>query len=117
MEALREQLLARMGLLRKLADSLALLDMLCSLAAAAQDGGEGYARPQCTREGPIAIVKGRHPLLEQRCGVEFKPNDTYLSDCSSMHVIMGPNMSGKSTYIRQVRLPHCVVSFLTACLP
>ena len=52
--------------------------------------------------GPIAIVEGRHPVLEALSERPFQPNDTFMADTSSFHVIGGPNMAGKSTYLRQV---------------
>ncbi|PSC68890.1 DNA mismatch repair MSH4 [Micractinium conductrix] len=108
-------------LLHRLVDSLALLDMLAGFAAVASGagvkGGRGggassdrqYVRPVLTQGGPLALVEARHPLLE--CldeGAPFQPNDTFLALNSSLHIITGPNMSGKSTYLRQVAL--CVVA-------
>lgn len=101
LDSLRARLLRRLPLLNKLADNLALLDMLCAFAKAVRSSGKEYVRPRCTERGPIAILKGRHPLLEQQEAAEFQPNDTYLAECSSLYVIGGPNMSGKSTYLRQ----------------
>ena len=103
LDGMRSRILDRVVLLHKLTDNLALLDMLCALAAAVQDGAGEYVRPRCTEGGPIAIVQGRHPLLERAEGIDFQPNDLYLADCSSFHIIGGPNMSGKSTYLRQAR--------------
>ncbi|KAK9808717.1 hypothetical protein WJX72_002463 [[Myrmecia] bisecta] len=93
-----------LGTLHKLLDNLSLLDMLCSFAhvAAASDGS--YVRPRCTKHGPIAVMGGRHPILEQLEDQGFKANDTYIADCSSFLIVTGPNMSGKSTYLRQVAL-------------
>ena len=52
--------------------------------------------------GPIAIVEGRHPIIETREEMSFQSNDTYMAEASSFHIITGPNMAGKSTYLRQV---------------
>ena len=52
--------------------------------------------------GPVAIVEGRHPIIETRDDMCFQANDTYMADASSFHIITGPNMAGKSTYLRQV---------------
>ncbi|KAL0020849.1 hypothetical protein WJX77_001177 [Trebouxia sp. C0004] len=90
--------------LHKLIDNLALLDMLCSLAGVVSRSSEPYVIPQCTQAGPIAIVEGRHPIIETRDGMSFQPNDVYLAEASSFHIITGPNMAGKSTYLRQVAL-------------
>ena len=103
LDGVRSRILDRVVLLHKLTDNLALLDMLCALAAAVQDGAGEYVRPRCTEGGPLAIVQGRHPLLERAEGIDLRPNDLYLADCSSFHIVGGPNMSGKSTYLRQAR--------------
>ena len=52
--------------------------------------------------GPVAIVEGRHPVIETREEMSFQSNDTYMAEASSFHIITGPNMAGKSTYLRQV---------------
>lgn len=55
--------------------------------------------------GPIAIVEGRHPIIESRDDMSFQCNDTFMAEASSFHIITGPNMAGKSTYLRQVCPP------------
>ncbi|DBA95622.1 TPA: hypothetical protein ACH3X3_013469 [Trebouxia sp. C0006] len=90
--------------LHKLIDNIALLDMLCSLATVVSRNSEPYVIPQCTQTGPIAIVEGRHPIIETRDDMSFQSNDTYMAEASSFHIITGPNMAGKSTYLRQVAL-------------
>lgn len=100
-----------LGLLRKLLDSIALLDMLCSFATIATTSSKKYVRPKLEDNGPVAILQGRHPVHELRQGVDFQPNDTYITTCSSCHIITGPNMSGKSTYLKQVA--QCSVKFQT----
>lgn len=52
--------------------------------------------------GPLAIVDGRHPTLEAAMEGIFQANSTYLAETCSLHIITGPNMAGKSTYLRQV---------------
>jgi DNA mismatch repair protein MutS len=66
----------------------------------------GYACPRLTGENSITIVNGRHPVVERSLVDErFVPNDTYLSNQDAQLIILtGPNMSGKSTYLRQVAL-------------
>lgn len=76
--------------------------MLCSFATITATSSKKYVRPKLVENGPIAILQGRHPVQELRQGVEFQPNDTYITTCSSCHIITGPNMSGKSTYLKQV---------------
>ncbi len=83
---------------------LARLDALLGLAEAALAGG--YVRPRINDDGRIEIRDGRHPVLEAvQVDAPFVPNDTRLdSDTRQIGLITGPNMAGKSTYIRQVAL-------------
>ena len=86
------------------ADALANIDVFSSLAEVAVR--YSYVRPELTADNEIVITQGRHPVVE-RSLVEgsFVPNDTYLSnDDAQLIVLTGPNMSGKSTYLRQVAL-------------
>jgi DNA mismatch repair protein MutS len=87
-----------------LADALAHLDVFTSLAEAAVR--YGYCRPRLDNDDVIAIKGGRHPVVERYLdGNGFIPNDAYLSNKDSQIIILtGPNMSGKSTYLRQVAL-------------
>ncbi len=90
--------------IQKTARALAVLDVICSLAETA--GMNRYVRPDVTEESRIVIREGRHPVLELLETVEsFVPNDTDLdTDRNRLLVITGPNMAGKSTYMRQVAL-------------
>ena len=86
------------------AAAVALVDVSCGLAEAA--GSYGYARPVVDDGDAIVIRDGRHPAVERMMPVgTFVPNDTQLS-CSDAQVVLltGPNMAGKSTYLRQVAL-------------
>lgn len=95
---------ANIGVLGLLTDSIALLDLLCSFAATAAAAAGGYTRPVVSETGPLAIRKGRHPLLELCLPAgQLQPNDTYLHPSAPMHLISGPNMAGKSSYLRQAR--------------
>jgi len=87
-----------------LADALAHLDVFSSLAEVA--ARYGYVRPELTTSREIVITQGRHPVLERSLTAgSFVPNDTCLSsDDAQLIVLTGPNMSGKSTYLRQVAL-------------
>ncbi len=79
------------------------IDFLSSLAIVARDNR--YTRPEIAASGEITIKNGRHPVIEQLLnGDMFVPNDTALGDESKVMVITGPNMAGKSTYMRQVAL-------------
>lgn len=85
------------------ARTLAELDVLSSLAEAAALGG--YVRPDVVAEDVLEIRDGRHPVVERSLqGERFVPNDTVFVDGERVQVLTGPNMSGKSTYLRQVAL-------------
>ena len=83
---------------------MAAADVLCSLAAVAVQ--RGYCRPEITLGREISITDGRHPVVEAVLKDSlFVPNDTNLgSDDNQVAIITGPNMAGKSTYMRQVAL-------------
>ena len=101
---LREFIATQLRLVQETATSVASIDVLCSFAAAAINNN--YTKPEIAINGIIDIKNGRHPVVELMQKDEvFVPNDTYLDLTSNrMAVITGPNMSGKSTYMRQVAL-------------
>lgn len=83
--------------------ALATLDCLLSLAAVA--GQPGYVMPEYVEETRISLTQGRHPMVEQLLLDSYVPNDTHLaSDQTRALLITGPNMGGKSSYVRQVAL-------------
>lgn len=84
--------------------AVATLDVLCSLAKVAVDNG--YVCPEITEDGSLLILDGRHPVVEKMLdGAPFVPNDTKLDlEGNQAAIITGPNMAGKSTYMRQVAL-------------
>ncbi|MBI1278004.1 MAG: DNA mismatch repair protein MutS [Anaerolineaceae bacterium] len=86
------------------ARAVAHLDALLSLAEVAVR--EGYIRPTLTDDDLLVIKDGRHPVVEKLLdeGIRYVPNDTHFDSMSRIHIITGPNMSGKSTYIRQVAI-------------
>ncbi len=86
------------------AKAVAHLDAFLSLANVAVR--EGYIRPQLTNDDTLVINAGRHPVVEKLLdgGIRYIPNDTHFDTQSRVHIITGPNMSGKSTYIRQVAI-------------
>ena len=102
--ALREKVGARMGRVQATAAAVAELDTLCSLAAVAAKNN--YCRPTVDDGDVIEIHDGRHPVVERMLkGSLFVPNDTYMGRQESrVAIITGPNMAGKSTYMRQVAL-------------
>ena len=89
--------------LQQLADTLSRIDCLTSLAWLARR--RGYVRPVVTKGTELSIIDGKHPVLAETLGAEFVPNDVELGNGNGdVAIITGPNMSGKSTYIRQVAL-------------
>lgn len=99
----RQNVLQETQQIQETANALALIDLLCSFAEVARL--YDYCRPQIKDEGIIEIIEGRHPVLEQTLiGERFVPNDVKLGNDVQIAVITGPNMAGKSTYIRQVAL-------------
>ncbi|NWF68921.1 MAG: DNA mismatch repair protein MutS [Chloroflexi bacterium] len=90
--------------LLRTAQAVAHLDAFVSLAEVAVR--EGFARPTLTEDDLLIIRSGRHPVVEQLLegGARYVPNDTHFDSMSRVHIITGPNMSGKSTYIRQVAI-------------
>ncbi|WP_422393229.1 DNA mismatch repair protein MutS [Neomoorella humiferrea] len=102
-QALRDEVLKVLPQIRRTARALGVLDALQSLATVAVD--HNYTCPQVDTGMVIHIEGGRHPVVElvETYG-SFVPNDTYLDQEQRVHIITGPNMAGKSTYIRQVAL-------------
>ncbi len=99
----REAVLAELQALQQNAAALAQLDVLAGFATIARL--YNYTRPEIGDEGVLRITDGRHPVLEQLLTEErFVPNDTELDATRQIALITGPNMAGKSTYIRQVAL-------------
>jgi len=89
--------------LQRVADAVAQIDVLASLAHLAAE--RDYCRPEIVDEDVLEIHDGRHPVLEQSLGEGFVPNDCMLDERDArLLIITGPNMAGKSTYIRQVAL-------------
>ena len=87
--------------LQGLADTIAQCDCVTNLAYIARR--RGYIRPKMTTGNELVIADGKHPVLAEMLGAEFVPNDIELGEPSpDVMIITGPNMSGKSTYIRQV---------------
>lgn len=101
---LRNQIAAYSPQILPMAQALARIDCLRSLAAAART--LGYVRPLVDDSKVISIQEGRHPIIEAASFAQkFVPNDTFLDDENHrLLIITGPNMAGKSTYIRQVAL-------------
>lgn len=103
-QKLRDETLTALGPLQKTAAAVAVVDAICSLAETARLFH--YCRPQLDDSLRLTICDGRHPVLDQNLVEEkFVPNDTDLDgERVRLAIITGPNMAGKSTYIRQVAL-------------
>ena len=102
--ALREEICAAAQRIQRTAAALAEADALASLAAVAVHNG--YCRPEVDESGVIEIREGRHPVVERMLrDTLFVPNDTFMGEKQErVAIITGPNMAGKSTYMRQVAL-------------
>ena len=103
-QKLREETLRELGPIQRTADAIAILDVLCALAETARLFN--YCRPTLDESLRLVIKDGRHPVLDQNLVEEkFVPNDTTLDgENMRLAIVTGPNMAGKSTYIRQVAL-------------
>ncbi len=103
-QKLRDQTLCELEPIQQTAAAIAIIDVICALAETARLFR--YCRPILTETLRLAIKDGRHPVLDQNLVEEkFVPNDTTLEgENMRMAIITGPNMAGKSTYIRQVAL-------------
>ncbi len=102
-DKLRKEISGRVVEIQKAAKAIAYLDVYASLSLTAERGR--YVRPHLNDRGLIRIKEGRHPVVERMMSGDFISNDTVLDskkDCIA--VITGPNMAGKSTYMRQVAL-------------
>src|SRR5699024_1109601 len=99
---IREEVKKHIPSIQHLADIISKIDVLQSLAAVSE--ANNYKRPAFTND-KLRIINGRHPVIEQVMGdSEFVPNDISLDNDNRMLLITGPNMSGKSTYMRQLAL-------------
>ncbi|MBU0455310.1 MAG: DNA mismatch repair protein MutS [Gammaproteobacteria bacterium] len=101
-DELLDQLLQHLPDLQLCAESIAQLDVLVNLAERAQT--LDLVAPQLSTQPGVQIIQGRHPVVEQVLEDPFVPNDTILNHQRRMLIITGPNMGGKSTYMRQTAL-------------
>ena len=121
-ERIKNELMVQLGALKRLSGAIAMLDCLVAFASLAKESG--YCRPQIVEEGgALRIAEGRHPVVEALSKERFVPNDTALDGETRTMVITGPNMAGKSTYMRQnaliVLMAHigCFVPAKSARIP
>jgi len=119
---IREQVKGKISELQTLAKAVATLD--CLLAFAIVSERYGYVRPVLSQDHELKIIDGRHPVVEKVLGAQtYIPNSIEMSKETTMLLITGPNMSGKSTYMRQLALSvvmtqmGCFVPAKEATLP
>ncbi len=101
-ERVKKEVASYTGLLRRCSHAIAHLDALLGFARAAYE--RGYVRPTFNDERNIIIKAGRHPVVETKMQGSFISNDVHLTDDASLWIVTGPNMGGKSTFLRQVAL-------------
>ncbi len=101
-EKIKDQVEHQVASLKRLSYALAYADALTALAECAYTNK--YVRPAFTDDHSIIITEGRHPVVEARLRSSFIPNGVELTDEASLWLITGPNMGGKSTFLRQVAL-------------
>ncbi|WP_276538590.1 DNA mismatch repair protein MutS [Dehalobacterium formicoaceticum] len=109
---IREKIALAAKRIQQTALVVAQLDVLLSFAQVSLD--HGYVKPEITEDGTLRIIDGRHPVVERITGSGYIPNDTYLDNLKDQICLLtGPNMAGKSTYMRQVAL--CVLMSQIGC--
>jgi len=113
-EGVLDALLERLQPLKEAANAIAELDVLSTLAERAD--ALDWSRPLLADDAGIMIERGRHPVVEQVREEPFEPNDLILDDSRRMLVITGPNMGGKSTYMRQCAL-IVLLAHIGSCVP
>ena len=116
-QELRQMMLSYVSAIQSIADSISVIDCLCSFATAAIK--HNYVKPKINNSiDEISILEGRHPVVESlMTGGGFVPNDTHLDGADNRTmVITGPNMAGKSTYMRQVAV-ICLMAQMGCFVP
>ena len=113
---IRDSVAAKVDRIQATAEAVARLDALCSLAEVAVRNH--YSMPEVDASRELRIVEGRHPVVEQTLkDVLFVPNDTFLNDGEDrVAIVTGPNMAGKSTYMRQTAL-ICLMAQMGSFVP
>ena len=102
-ERIHDVIRLNMGYLQKLCESVSLLDLLCACSCYALETGK-CTRPELSTGGPHVVENGKHPILLALQPDMLQPNSLYLSDSCSTMILHGPNMSGKSTLLKQTGL-------------
>lgn len=112
--ALRDDVARHMERLKAVASVIAKIDVWSTLAHVAME--RNYTRPVVNEDDRFHIVEGRHPVVEAGREAEFVPNDVLLDEEQRLIVLTGPNMAGKSTYLRQVAL-ICLLAQIGSYVP
>ncbi len=112
-QQVKAEVYKKLSALRHSANALAYLDALYGFAVVAYENN--YKLPVFNDNGDILIKEGRHPVIESKIS-SFIPNDTFLNKQESLWIITGPNMGGKSTYLRQVAL-MCILAQCGSLVP
>lgn len=113
-EKIKNEVTKYIGVLRRISNALATLDALIGFANVAYQNG--YVKPVFNDNRDIIIEDGRHPIIENVHKNNFISNSTSLTDSESLLIITGPNMGGKSTYLRQVAL-ICILAQTGSFVP
>lgn len=108
-EKIKDEVETYLTKLRDLSQAMSHLDALFSFSKVSYENN--YVTPIFNDSQEISILSGRHPVIEQKLDDSFEPNDTNLNKKESLWIITGPNMGGKSTYLRQVAL----ISIMAQC--
>ena len=99
---IREEVKKYITNLQEISKVLSEVDMMCSLATVAEENN--YTKPNINEDGIIEIKDGRHPVVEKVSKDDYIPNDIIMKDGVNILLITGPNMAGKSTYMRQLAI-------------
>lgn len=111
-----EDLQKKLHVLFQLSESVALLDMLASFATYVRESGSAFVRPTIGESDELVLKASRHPLLERLGEHSAVPNDVFMTPACNTQLITGPNMAGKSTYLRQVALV-CLMAHIGCPVP
>ncbi|NLJ79084.1 MAG: DNA mismatch repair protein MutS [Tissierellia bacterium] len=113
---IREKIKAATYRIQEVSKSIAQIDVLNSLGQVAYEND--YVKPRLNSRGTISIIEGRHPVVEQSIENNlFVPNDTFIGEKNNLlQIITGPNMAGKSTYMRQVAI-ICLLAQVGSFVP
>ena len=99
---LQDAIRQRLHLIFAVGESVALLDMLRAFTTFVQSSGASYVRPKMGEGAPLVLKQCRHPLLEAQGETSVRPNDVAITHATNLQLVTGPNMAGKSPYLRQV---------------